>query len=59
MDTNVNPTDPPVALITGGSAGLGLELVRALHSRGWEVVTNARTISELRSATSELARLLP
>ncbi|MGH3345395.1 MAG: SDR family NAD(P)-dependent oxidoreductase [Nocardioides sp.] len=33
---------PPVALVTGGSEGLGLELVRELADRGWTVVTDAR-----------------
>ncbi|WP_114424300.1 SDR family NAD(P)-dependent oxidoreductase [Nocardioides houyundeii] len=31
-----------VALVTGGSAGLGLALVRALAGRGWHVVTDGR-----------------
>ena len=31
-----------VALITGGSAGLGLALARALDEQGWTVVTDAR-----------------
>jgi NAD(P)-dependent dehydrogenase (short-subunit alcohol dehydrogenase family) len=32
----------PLALVTGGSAGLGRALVHALHDRGWTVVTDAR-----------------
>ncbi|HEY6530966.1 MAG TPA: SDR family oxidoreductase [Acidimicrobiales bacterium] len=32
----------PVAVVTGGSAGLGLELVRALVTEGWTVVTDGR-----------------
>ncbi len=35
-------TTAPVALITGGSAGLGLALVRAVAQRGWRVVTDGR-----------------
>ena len=31
-----------VALITGGSSGLGLALARALDGAGWTVVTDAR-----------------
>ena len=40
----------PVALVTGGSEGLGLELVRTLSDRGWTVLTNARTSDRLRGA---------
>lgn len=35
------------ALITGGSAGLGRELVFALAARGWSVVTDARHAARL------------
>ena len=35
----------PLALVTGGSAGLGRALVHALHDRGWTVVTDARDAS--------------
>ena len=44
----------PVALVTGGSEGLGLELVRALSDRGWTVVTDARTPDRLRDAITRL-----
>lgn len=33
----------PVALVTGGSAGFGLELVRDLAAHGWQVVTDGRS----------------
>ena len=36
-----------VALVTGGSRGLGLALVRGLVGRGWSVVTDARTAEDL------------
>ena len=36
--------EPRVAVITGGSHGIGAGLVRAYRERGWSVVANARTI---------------
>jgi NAD(P)-dependent dehydrogenase (short-subunit alcohol dehydrogenase family) len=36
-----------VALVTGGSAGLGRALTRALSERGWTVVTDARSAADL------------
>lgn len=44
----------PVALVTGGSEGLGLELVRVLTRRGWAVVTDARNATRLRANLAEL-----
>ncbi len=43
-------TTPPVALITGGSSGLGLALARQLDATGWVVVTDARDETRLRTA---------
>lgn len=66
MSNHVNATDlttdlttdrataSPVALITGGSAGLGRELVHALAARGWTVVTDGRDPDRLREATAGL-----
>ena len=39
MDTS---TTERVALVTGGSAGLGLALSKALAERGWQVITDGR-----------------
>jgi NAD(P)-dependent dehydrogenase (short-subunit alcohol dehydrogenase family) len=47
-------TDRPLALITGGSAGLGRALVHALHDRGWTVVTDGRDAARLAEATRDL-----
>lgn len=48
-----NPRNP-VALVTGGSEGLGLELVRTLSDRGWTVLTDARTPDRLHDAVGRL-----
>ncbi len=39
-----------VAVVTGGSRGLGLALTRALVARGWQVIIDARSLAELESA---------
>lgn len=43
-------TTTRVALVTGGSAGLGLSLSKALAERGWEVLTDGRSEDKLREA---------
>ena len=43
-----------IALVTGGSEGLGLELVRALTDRGWIVVTDARNGDRLYANLADL-----
>jgi NAD(P)-dependent dehydrogenase (short-subunit alcohol dehydrogenase family) len=40
----------PVALVTGGSAGLGRALVAGLVQRGWTVITDARDAQRLADA---------
>jgi NAD(P)-dependent dehydrogenase (short-subunit alcohol dehydrogenase family) len=44
----------PVAIITGGSRGLGLALARALAQRGWSLVIDARGAPALAAAAEEL-----
>jgi NAD(P)-dependent dehydrogenase (short-subunit alcohol dehydrogenase family) len=44
----------PVALVTGGSAGLGLALTKRLANDGWKVVTDARHGDALAAATADL-----
>jgi NAD(P)-dependent dehydrogenase (short-subunit alcohol dehydrogenase family) len=46
-----------VALITGASRGLGLELARALAQRGWTLIIDARGQAELERARAELSKL--
>ena len=47
MDTD-NTTR--VALITGGSAGLGVALTRALTAEGWHVITDGRSEEKYKEA---------
>lgn len=58
-DTPTTPIDqPPVALVTGGSSGLGLALVTALSRAGWQVVTDGRDRQRLRDTTAALDGVL-
>jgi NAD(P)-dependent dehydrogenase (short-subunit alcohol dehydrogenase family) len=50
---------PGVAVITGASRGLGLALARALASRGWSLVVDARGAEALERARAELAAVAP
>ena len=45
-----NNTTARVALVTGGSAGLGRALVRALAAQGWEVLTDGRSEEKFKEA---------
>ncbi|HWH11635.1 MAG TPA: SDR family oxidoreductase [Solirubrobacteraceae bacterium] len=47
-----------VAIVTGGSRGLGLALTRRLSDAGWTVVVDARDGRELAAATGGLAGVL-
>jgi len=47
MNENTDPKQPPIALITGASRGLGAALAEALAGRGWHVVAVARTTGAL------------
>jgi NAD(P)-dependent dehydrogenase (short-subunit alcohol dehydrogenase family) len=44
----------PLALVTGGSAGLGRALVHALADRGWCVITDGRDAARLTEAAAGL-----
>ena len=43
-------TTQRVALVTGGSAGLGLALTRALAGAGWHVITDGRSAEKVKEA---------
>jgi 3-oxoacyl-[acyl-carrier protein] reductase len=43
---DTDPAGPPVALVSGGSRGLGLALVELFLERGWRVATFSRSPSE-------------
>jgi NAD(P)-dependent dehydrogenase (short-subunit alcohol dehydrogenase family) len=45
----------PVAVITGASRGLGLELARDLAQAGWRLVLTARGAEELEKAAAQIA----
>jgi NAD(P)-dependent dehydrogenase (short-subunit alcohol dehydrogenase family) len=48
---------PPVAVITGGSQGLGRSLADSLATDGWSLVIDARRADRLDAAAAELARV--
>ena len=45
---------PPIALVAGGSRGLGLALAGELGRAGFRVVITARTVDDLRRASDQL-----
>jgi NAD(P)-dependent dehydrogenase (short-subunit alcohol dehydrogenase family) len=50
-------TGRPVAMITGASRGLGLALARALATRGWALVIDARGGAHLQAAGDDLGSM--
>ena len=51
---------PRVAIVTGGSSGIGLAVGRMLVERGYDVVLTARTADRLEAAANEIgARWAP
>ena len=54
-----NPNVSPVAVVTGGTAGLGLEVARALLRDGWAVVLDGRRPDRVGDALDQLSPLGP
>jgi NAD(P)-dependent dehydrogenase (short-subunit alcohol dehydrogenase family) len=48
------PSNPRVAIVTGGSSGIGLATARALVERGYDVVVTARTSDTLEAAARDI-----
>ena len=42
---------PKVAIVTGGSSGIGLEMVKRLIEKGYRVVANSRNITSAMTLT--------
>lgn len=59
MPDPVAPESRGLALITGGSAGIGAEAARALADRGWEVVLAGRDRGRLAGVAEELRGMHP
>ena len=55
-DTPTKPGEqPPVAIVTGASSGVGLYAVKALVSRGWRVIMACRDLDKAQRARAALS----
>jgi 3-oxoacyl-[acyl-carrier protein] reductase len=50
----MNPTEQKLALITGGSRGLGFETAKALRAQGFDLIVIAKDSDRLNAATQSL-----
>lgn len=57
MLASMNRSHNEVAVVTGGSAGLGLALTTALLDKGWNVVTDARDADRLHTSLPDSDRV--
>ncbi len=48
-----------IALITGGSSGMGLEFARQLAAKGYDLILVSNRPDELEQASAELRGLYP
>ena len=48
-------TDPPVAVITGASSGIGLVTAKSLAAQGWRIIAHGRDPDRCKSAEAEIS----
>ena len=48
------PTTKPLAVITGGSGGIGLELAKVFASEGYDLVIAADSAAKLKEAVQQI-----